>query len=516
MNPRLERAVIIASVAAAVLGVLILAHAVLGGVPHGWDAIAYLFQAKIFASGALTAPATPYPKCFWVDNVVAHPDTGRRFAIYPPGWPILLAPFVLLGNPAIANALLSGLSVFLIWLLARRLLGVREARLAPVLALLSPFFMFMGASLFAHTSCATASLALTYALARSLDPAERHPRRWGTVAGAAFGLACLIRPLSGVLGGLCAAWISGWCVSLERRRWVRATLVAGIPAAAAGLVFLAYNAATTGSPFVLGYKLRAADMDLLGQMGTHREGIWTNLRINLPKFTGALNRETWGWPLSDLLPLAAGAVLCRRDRRMWAFAGAFVMFIIGESCYYYFDLAFGPRLVFEAFPWLVLGTALSLVSLWDRARELISSRALRGGIASLLLLQALYGASTLYGRLIRYYSAIYCGHGPELPRAIEERRIKNGIVFLSNKPEQAFIYGNLFLLNALDIGDGDVIYTRYVPAKLEPMIEAFPRDENWILDVEFDSLPGRNVYSDRYEVAKLRWHRLQGPLSEAP
>ena len=53
--------------------------------PHLEDEVAYVFQARVMARGALWAPAPDNAAPFWVPFVLTVGE--RRFAKYPPGWP---------------------------------------------------------------------------------------------------------------------------------------------------------------------------------------------------------------------------------------------------------------------------------------------------------------------------------------------------------------------------------------------------------------------------------------------
>ncbi|MFC1601748.1 ArnT family glycosyltransferase [Candidatus Sumerlaeota bacterium] len=181
--PRADVALVIIIALIVLVGCLALKATVLDGVPHGWDACAYYFQGQVFAAGRVAAPSTPLIACFWVANILNRTD--KRFAKYPPGWPALLAPFMLLRVPQLANALLAACCIVLAWDAARRAFGLREARLTILLLSCSPFFMFMGANYLSHMSCATALLATLVAFTRAID--DRHKRQ-ATAWGAAGGL----------------------------------------------------------------------------------------------------------------------------------------------------------------------------------------------------------------------------------------------------------------------------------------------------------------------------------------
>lgn len=542
-----ERRLLVAAALVAACACALLKWAVFANIPHGWDAIAYVFQAKVFASGRLAAPGVPLPDSFWMEHIVSEP--GRRFAIYPPGWPLVLAPFAAAGAAHLASAALAGVALLLAALLARRLFGVSEMWLTVGLLLASPFFVFMGTSDFAHLPCATALLGAAIALLRALDAAPAPPNRgraldrahgpdgdrasgpahraWSRAAGGAFGLAFLIRPYSALLGGAGVLLVALAAVGAGRRRWL-AVIRSAAPFAAIGLLlYAAHNAALTGSPFVSPYSLHAADFSFLGKRGAFRESVWENAAANVPRAVRALATETWGWPLPDLWLFALLPLLRPRDRRAWALVGAAALFIAAQSLYYFFDLAYGPRLVFEALPWVAIGTAAAMTALWRAARARFAARAnpAEGSnlpalsnaagraapalLAALLALQSAAGALALYPRLARYYAANYCGQGRELLDAIEKKGLRNAVVFVQTKSNRLFAYGNVYLLNALDARESPVVFVRFSPESVAPVIEAFPRDEHWLLSVDYEDLPTRNVYSDRFRITKLDWNPVR-------
>ena len=84
------------------------------------DEYAAVFQAKIFASGRLTALLPPsvvdwlIPPGFNGVFLVASKSTGQAIGAYWPGFALLLAPFEFLGIPWLCNGCLAGLAILLI------------------------------------------------------------------------------------------------------------------------------------------------------------------------------------------------------------------------------------------------------------------------------------------------------------------------------------------------------------------------------------------------------------------
>src|SRR5262249_15935450 len=131
----------------------------LGGQPHIFDAISLAFQARIFAGGALSAPAPADAAAFDVPFMVR--SGGRGVSQYPPGGALLLVPFVGLGGGWLSGPFLAVASLLPVYLTARRLYGAGTALLALGLGAVSPFLLLLSGSFFGHP---TALLCCAWAL----------------------------------------------------------------------------------------------------------------------------------------------------------------------------------------------------------------------------------------------------------------------------------------------------------------------------------------------------------------
>ncbi|MBN1900042.1 glycosyltransferase family 39 protein [Candidatus Sumerlaeota bacterium] len=487
-------------------------HGVLGGVPHGWDAVAYYFQARIFAEGEITAPGTPFIDFFWLTNVINGYES--RYAKYPPGWPLLLAPFMKLGIPELANALLAGLCAMMTALVAGNLFGRATSWISLFLMVLSPFYMFMGADYLSHTSCCAALmfvlLALIFAFEKPLS--WKRSWKWGLAIGAGAGIAFLIRPYSaflGIAGCFCIVFL------IKRRRWKEGMRLAFgflIACVIAFVIYLGYNKATTGSFLVTAYQRYNPDFSFLGEGGFHRASVFENVRANLPKIARGLAGHVWGGFLPDVWLLAVALLLGIRERETRALVIALLIFCAGHSLYYYFDFYYGPRLVFEALPWFVIVSArgIFLAFRFAASQKGVWKNALYTILFLLLFLNLVKITGKTYPNLIRYYSTNYCGQGKELMNEVRRRDLENAVVFL--RTPDAFAFANLSHLNPIDLEEAPVLFARYVshpPERLPAMISAFPRREYWILDVSYMPMEGVNDYADRFAIASMKWSELR-------
>ncbi|MEW6132014.1 MAG: hypothetical protein AB1591_02450 [Pseudomonadota bacterium] len=121
--------------------------------PLSMDEYAAVFQARIFAAGALHGQLPPdlldylIPPLFQHGFLRVNPETGAVFSGYWPGFSLLLAPFVWLGIPWAGNPAIVVASLLLIARIARDLaVSPQAAGWAMLFALASPAFVANGIS----------------------------------------------------------------------------------------------------------------------------------------------------------------------------------------------------------------------------------------------------------------------------------------------------------------------------------------------------------------------------------
>ncbi|MBK9370206.1 MAG: hypothetical protein IPN01_28590 [Deltaproteobacteria bacterium] len=119
------------------------------------------------------------------------------YAVFPPGWPALLAVGEGVGLGAWVNPLLAMALPPLIWRLGQEWADEGTARLAAAIMACSPGLVLLAGSRMAHTSTLVALLLALVVVARGSDAAWV----WG-LGGLGLGYALLARPFDGVvLGG---------------------------------------------------------------------------------------------------------------------------------------------------------------------------------------------------------------------------------------------------------------------------------------------------------------------------
>ena len=157
------------------------------------DEVAYVLQARIFASGHWSRPAPPMPEPFEEYHVLVQPVLAAK---YHPGHSLALTPGAYLGAPQAGPLAVSALTGALVFALARNLAG------GPVAALTTLFWLLAPMNLkFRSTYLSQVTTSLLWVLA--LFCLERWLRTWrrGWLAGLALAVAAcaLTRPLTGLV-----------------------------------------------------------------------------------------------------------------------------------------------------------------------------------------------------------------------------------------------------------------------------------------------------------------------------
>ena len=350
----------------------------------GSDSSGYLNQAKALATGQLWLPARTIPGlppsdnlAFFYSQLGTRPDTDpeRLVLTYPIGLPLLLAAGrALVGWDHVANIvalihLLGG--VALLYALLRTLDFDPWWSLAGMVVLgASPVYLFMGTQTMSDVPATVWCLAAMLAAWRS-----RERPLWAVAAGAAYGIAVLIRPTD-ILLILPLAVVLG----LSWRRWLGFGM-GGLPFAA---IQLWYNHAAYGSWSSNGYgdartlmgwgyapatlrhylvyvpllftplALLAAALPWLGRRHPARAlalALWILAFFGFYTFY-QFTADTW-WYLRFVLPavpalIAAGLwcarALCSRHRRLHTIGIAGLLLAVGYGTYFgYTHWAYSSR-----------------------------------------------------------------------------------------------------------------------------------------------------------------------------
>ena len=156
--------------------------------PNSADEYAFLFEADTFRAGRLWNPLPPLHKFFTFLHILEL--DGKWAALYPPGWPLLLAAVRLFNFPYWLACPLAGIVLLVaVFKLGERQDGPLGGILALSFVALSPFFLFNAGSYFTQVPAAAAGALFCWMAMDFLD----NPRfSRGFLAGVALGMLGLI------------------------------------------------------------------------------------------------------------------------------------------------------------------------------------------------------------------------------------------------------------------------------------------------------------------------------------
>ncbi len=506
----------------------------LDGIPHVQDSVAYLWQAKIFALGHAAVPAPPAPEFF--DQGFILITDGRWFTKYPPGWPLLLVPGVLAGVPWIVNPLVAGLSVALITATTARLYGRAAAVATAMLAVTSPFFLFMSGSYMSHPAAMLAVAAALHGFVRlKTDPApaggaSRQPawRREGaavafsllvgfalgwafitreaTAAGIAFPFA--VWALADIAGALRAALRRGpgtRRVLLRRLRPYGLMVLGALPP----LVILGVvDQALLGSPFRLAQEL-VGSYDRLGfgpGFGPEPAGHSPALGlVNGLIYWRTLAQDFLGWPP----PLTFGPLLlavAALVARPWRLA-RWDLFLLGgflglAGIYFAWWSAttiYGPRYWYEGLPFLLILSGRGVAVLGEAAARSLRAWGARLGAARLaagFVPLLVFGPCVLYdlAQVLPGQVRAYTGYNDVTASSLQRvaaAHLDHALVFVALQPDYPRRdYGKVFFAND-PLLRGPVVYVRDLGAARDRgLLGYFPDRQPYYLPLDGPPRPG--------------------------
>lgn len=334
--------------------------------PHILDASAYVMQAKIFASGHLSAPTPSNLAAFQGPFMVTY--DGRWFAQYPPGASLLLAAGYLLRAPWLIEPIMGALGLWGIYRLGRMWYGHATAWIAVFLGALSPFYIYLAASYLSHVPAMFFEVYFLLFLTRY---ARRMYMRDLVLAAVSWSGLLLTRELSAALVGLVAPVLI-FCFYWRRLRRERGRLLVGVLAAlgvalCGGCVYLIYNYVQTGAALVTPRAL-FSPADQLGfgiGVGFYGQHTLAAGFVNLDELLTSLSIDLYGWPFYLTLAFLPLAFVGKRVRKRWDVCCLALACVLAAAqvAYFYHGIYLGPRYLFDTLPFLLLLTARGMTNL---------------------------------------------------------------------------------------------------------------------------------------------------------
>lgn len=473
-------------------------HAVVKGVPDVPDELGYLHTARTFASGELIAPSPPATEFFYVSWGVH--DHDRWYAVFPPGYGVLLAAGELVGAPGWVNPLLGAALVLVLFLLAEDLLGKGGlgARVVVLLYLASWFRLMHAASFMAHPTAALAAALAMLGLLRGVAGVTEHRARWAAAGGAALAFLGATRQLDAVV--LAAAVAPALALALWRGRIasVRRLGIAVACAAPIAIAYLAYNHALTGDAMLppqqryMELKERRGDCFRIGfgpgvgecpiTQGTHfgpKGFAPRHAVINSKKRLDAWVRYSFGWTPLVLLPvlglLGAAVRGGARARGLALVGGVFVTTVVGYGMFFYHGVIYGARFYYLAWPITLLASAAAIADLGALIARLPRPRvasAIAGALAAALPVVLVTGLLAAWPEVRKHAGRRPRTADGALVHALEKRELRDALVFVDSMTLPATVtfdpvdLDNNRPLVVKDLGDAaDAGFARLFPGR---------------------------------------------------
>jgi hypothetical protein len=359
VSPRIV--VLIAALAALVVG-LAFGTDVAGGA----DSSGYLNQAKLFAAGRIVDDARMRVLPPWPDPLFKVAPLGYRPAfdrqhlspIYPPGYPLLMAPLFFLGERAVHAVvpICGALALWWTFALGWRLGEPGAGASAALLVAASPTFLFQVAQ---PMSDVPATAAWMLALYLATSPTVRG----ACGAGLSAGVAMLIRPNLMPLALL--VWTATMLADRSALRWRRG-LAAALATVPAAVLLGIIQSVRYGSWSSSGY---GSMRDLFA---------WSHIGPNLDRYPRWMFESHT--PLVALFLLAPWWIIRSKDESRWRFLvlWAFAVAVV---------LAYLPYVYFQRFEWTYIRFLLpALPIMWLLTTVPFARRLRRARPATAMLL----------------------------------------------------------------------------------------------------------------------------------
>lgn len=360
---RFDRLALIMSILAILVSAWV-ANSIYENIPHVEDEIAYVWQANTIAHGDLYLPSPPCPKCFLVPFVIDY--NGIRFGKYPPGWPAVLGLGVKFGIRQWVNPFLAGFSIWLLYLLVKRITNEKIGLLSIFLTITSPFFLLNAGSLLSHIWSLWLTLVFILSWLDVVNPPENLKiPTWMPIltGGGSLGLLALTRPLTAA--GIAVPFVlHGIYLLIKSNKQTRrkVLILALITGGLAALIPL-WQAAVTGDFLLNPYQLWWS-YDKLGfgpDVGLQPGGFsWQFAKMNT-KFSLRIGySDLFGWFKYSWIFVPFGIIALRKKWEAWLVTATLPFLILAYTLYWIGSWLFGPRYYFEGIIAVVLLSAAGI------------------------------------------------------------------------------------------------------------------------------------------------------------
>lgn len=406
-------------------------------IPHVIDASHFLWTARLMLDGHLSMPSSElyeyYENAFNINNF-----NGMYFSLFLPGFSLFLAAFELIGVPWLLVPLATGLSVLLVGKIADMHSNSKVSFLAMVLSTFSSFYIFMGASFMTHNfNLFIVLLSIYIVMKKGADI------KWLVISGFILSILFFIRPHNAVF-----IYIPLFVyLVIKKNARIKELFFFSLPFAVTGVLLLLYNKHYTGDFMMFPQDIYFSIIE--PQPLCHRMG----LGKGCPNTEGDYLPDgglTWSYafwvaytrltlllfnlvshPYIFVFLCAAFLVSWKKNILIFSF---FLMFFGGYFFFYLPGNLFGPRYFAEVASLLLIPAAYGF---FMTLRKM--PRILKPLVAALPLASITFLSAIIMPPLLERYSEKFWGTDLVMSDLIEERGIKNSVVFIPEKYHGIFL-----------------------------------------------------------------------------
>lgn len=428
----------------------------LDGIPHVPDSVAYLFMAKMFATGHVILPIPISPHHFDYFPAILSIKEGKWLFQYPFGHPLLLVIGVLIGFPNLIPPIIGALFALFLFLIAKKIYNIKTAYFLLPLPLLSPFFLENASSFMSHNTAALYLVISFYCLILALKNRKNLPM---FMCGVFLGLLFNTRPLTSFPFLIIILLIIAFKLKPKMYFLFLFSLGFGFML----MLWLFYNYLTTGNIFTSQYYLTNKGMlpfDQQESLAMFLDGRFQNLKI----LFNNLGPVLFNWPAIVTYGILLVPFLLRKHT-FWDIIFLFSLFTL-PIAYFFYDgqfLMYGPRFWYEILPFIILLTARGFGLLYQRipktavfifafliflsfARLFSFIPTKDPDMMSPLALTRLRGINVIDSRIIK---------------EVKRKNIHNAVIFVEDCQGNWWCYGSVFPQNSPTL-DTDIVYLKYL------------------------------------------------------
>lgn len=441
------------------------------GLPHAPDEINYKYLAEAILDGRITTPLHPHYEFFHI--LYTNPTISGTYSIYQIGYSVFLAPFVFLNVPFLCNPLLNAVSVFLTGKIAEDFFGRKNAFVAMFLASFSVFTALLGGTLMAHSFCAVCTLGAFYFSLLAIKNSGKKRIVFSVVSALFISFLMFIRPqnaLFTLLFIVCYVF-----VFTDKESFFKLIPLMGCVISVFLVLFLYSNYVISGKfgefKHTKYWNIAEPDDDCMGlglgkgcKFGTYYEMPENGLTVPL---AFKITAERLGYFVSDfvfspfMLLFLMLAFLLLKDKlefkKSLILLSAYLVFLVVYFFYYYADNGYGARYYYECSFFLFPLIANGILLAYKKSETFFNQPFLKRGVfvSALLFSSLIFQTFWTLPAMQFFYSKRSWGADVLLAQALEEKNVREGVVFIS--PD--FFYANgAALMNLHKIDENRLIF----------------------------------------------------------